>query len=243
MTPDRSSAEGVGELDRDSPVPLYHQLEQALLRLVTTETMAAGSRFPSETELCARFGVTRPTVRQALDRLVRVGVLRRERGRGTFVASVPEAPPHDPETTRVVKVVMPSLTELIHLRVLAGVVDQAHDEGLQVVLTHSGGRPASQERELADVAGTDGVLLWPVGETPRRSPALLDLASQGIPVVFVDRYLDGDFDHVVVDDETGAYDLTTHLIDLGHRRIAFVHAESTALSSVRLRHRGYRAAM
>jgi len=224
------------ELDRHSPVPLYHQLERALLEFIVGSQMVADARFPSESELSARFGVTRPTVRQALERLVQVGVLRRERGRGTYVATVPDAQ-HDstPAQAPIVKVIMPSLTDLIHLRVLAGVVDEAHRQGIQVLLAHSDNRRSAQERELTATADCAGVALWPINDTA--STALEQVRG---PVVFLDRYLDDRHDRVGVDDIGGADALTTHLAAYGHRRIAFIHAEPRQLSSIRLRLQGYR---
>ncbi|HVX44167.1 MAG TPA: GntR family transcriptional regulator [Mycobacteriales bacterium] len=223
-----------GRLDRLSPVPLYHQLERALLELIVGSGMAPDARFPSESELSERFGVTRPTVRQALERLVRVGVLRKERGRGTYVATVPDRPlepePADPPT---VKVIMPSLTDLIHLRVLAGIVDEAHRRQVQVLLAHSDNRRPAQDRELAGAAACAGVVLWPIKDGG-------GLPATGPPVVFLDRYLDAEHDHVVVDDIGGAGAVTDHLAGCGHRRIAFVHAEPRSLSSVGRRLDGYR---
>lgn len=229
---------GLDGLDRHSPVPLYHQLERALLELIVDNGLAPDARFPSESELSARFGVTRPTVRQALERLVRVGVLRRERGRGTYVAAVPELRSSD----LTVKVIMPSLSDLIHLRVLAGIVDEAHRQGVQVILAHSDGKRAAQERELDRAVGLSGVVLWPVNESAR-SQALARLNAAGTPVVLMDRYLDARADHVVVDDEHGAVAVTDHLVGLGHKRIAFIHGEPMRLSSVRLRFQGYRASL
>lgn len=228
-------------LDRRSPVPLYHQLEQALLELIVGSGMTPDARFPSESELSAHFGVTRPTVRQALDRLVQVGVLRRERGRGTYVAAVPNARAERTSAGQgpIMKVVMPSLTDLLHLRVLAGVVDQAHDEGMQVILAHSDGRRSSQERELAGAGESAGVLLWPVGGAGR-SEALDGLRESGMPIVQMDRYVDPRDDHVVLEDVSGASAMTAHLVEQGHRRIAFVHNEPVRISSVRNRLLGYR---
>lgn len=224
------------QLDRHSPVPLYHQLERALLELIVGAEMAPDARFPSETELSARFGVTRPTVRQALERLVQVGVLRKERGRGTYVAAVPDTVHQaTPAQKPIVKVIMPSLTDLIHLRVLSGVVDEAHRQGIQVLLAHSDNRRAAQERELAATEDCAGVALWPINDTA--SAALEQLR---VPIVFLDRYLDPGQDHVVVDDIGGAGAVIDHLADLGHRRIAFIHAEPRQLSSIRLRLQGYR---
>ncbi len=56
------------------------------LRSLVTHELAVGDAVPSERLLCERFGVSRMTVRQAVDALVVEGLLEREQGRGTFVA-------------------------------------------------------------------------------------------------------------------------------------------------------------
>ena len=73
-------------LDSDSPVPLYHQLAEVLRRQMEAERWAPGRKLPSENELCRAYGVTRPTVRQALEGLLREGLVSKRRGLGTFVA-------------------------------------------------------------------------------------------------------------------------------------------------------------
>ncbi|THB64782.1 MAG: GntR family transcriptional regulator, partial [Desulfovibrio sp.] len=73
-------------LNRKSPVPLYHQLAEILLAAIRTSTYAEGERIPSEHALAQQYSIGRPTVRQAIDSLVRKGVLIRKRGSGTFVA-------------------------------------------------------------------------------------------------------------------------------------------------------------
>jgi GntR family transcriptional regulator len=56
------------------------------LRSLVTHELDVGDAIPSERLLCERFGVSRMTVRQAVDALVVEGLLEREQGRGTFVA-------------------------------------------------------------------------------------------------------------------------------------------------------------
>jgi GntR family transcriptional regulator len=72
-------------LNSQSPKPLYHQLADILLNRTRTGEYPPGSRIPSEHQLAASYGIGRPTVRQAIDLLVRKGVLARKRGSGTFV--------------------------------------------------------------------------------------------------------------------------------------------------------------
>lgn len=67
------------------PVLKYVRVRDYLRSLVTHE-LAVGDAIPSERLLCERFGVSRMTVRQAVDALVVEGLLQREQGRGTFVA-------------------------------------------------------------------------------------------------------------------------------------------------------------
>jgi len=77
-------------LNPQSPLPLYHQLAERLLEGIRRGEYPAGSRIPAETALARRFGIGRPTVRQATDLLVRRRRLERRRGSGTYVVEPPE---------------------------------------------------------------------------------------------------------------------------------------------------------
>ncbi|HLH67700.1 MAG TPA: GntR family transcriptional regulator [Candidatus Dormibacteraeota bacterium] len=70
-------------LDRSSGVPLHRQIRERLAAAI--ERSRDARAFPSDRELSAVFGVSRLTVRQAVDALVRDGVLYRVQGKGTFV--------------------------------------------------------------------------------------------------------------------------------------------------------------
>jgi GntR family transcriptional regulator len=65
---------------------LKHVRVRDYLRSLVTHELSAGDTIPSERLLCEQFGVSRMTVRQAVDALVVEGLLDREQGRGTFVA-------------------------------------------------------------------------------------------------------------------------------------------------------------
>lgn len=73
-------------LDRGSPVPFHYQLQLQLRDAIRRGDLVAGARLPPEVDLARQTGVSRYTMRQAIDALVRDGSLRRERGRGTTVA-------------------------------------------------------------------------------------------------------------------------------------------------------------
>lgn len=74
-------------IDRNSPIPYYHQLKQLIIADIAESDRRPGDRLPGDEALCATFGVSRTVVRQALGELETAGVVVREKGRGTFVAS------------------------------------------------------------------------------------------------------------------------------------------------------------
>ena len=80
-----------GRIDRHSPVPFYFQMAAALEHEISAGRWTAGSRIPSEPELCKSFGISRSVVRQALQRLEQEGLIIRRKGFGTLRRRV-EAP-------------------------------------------------------------------------------------------------------------------------------------------------------
>jgi GntR family transcriptional regulator len=77
--------------DRQAKVPLYHQISENFRELIRSGRLKSGESVPSEWELSDLYGVSRLTVRRALDELVRDGLLNRRQGVGTFVASSSQA--------------------------------------------------------------------------------------------------------------------------------------------------------
>jgi GntR family transcriptional regulator len=73
-------------IDRTSPVPYHFQLSELLEQEIQERRWERGCRLPGEMTLCAHFGVSRTTVRQALSRLEQEGLVVRDKGRGCFVA-------------------------------------------------------------------------------------------------------------------------------------------------------------
>jgi DNA-binding GntR family transcriptional regulator len=72
-------------VDRSSPVPLYFQVAGRLEQLIESGQMPVGGRLENEVELAERLGVSRPTMRRAIQYLVERGVLVRKRGIGTQI--------------------------------------------------------------------------------------------------------------------------------------------------------------
>jgi GntR family transcriptional regulator len=72
-------------IDRASPVPLYYQVAQELQRAIEAGELEPGTRLDNEIALAEHLGLSRPTMRHAIEYLVQRGLLVRKRGVGTQV--------------------------------------------------------------------------------------------------------------------------------------------------------------
>lgn len=73
------------DLERSGPIPLYFQVAQRIEKAILDGTLPAGSRLENEVSLGERLGLSRPTIRRAIQDLVDKGLLVRRRGIGTQV--------------------------------------------------------------------------------------------------------------------------------------------------------------
>lgn len=144
--------------------------------------------------------------------------------------------------TSTIALVITDITNPFFTTIARGVEDAAKEHGFTVMY---GNTDESQEEEIAYLTvliqkQVDGVLLVPSHD----SQASIDLLQQHkIPFVILDRRIpDADVDTVRGDSIGGAYTITCHLIDLGHRNIAFLGGPSH-ISTARERLFGYRQAL
>ena len=72
-------------LEKNSFIPMYFQIQTRLLKQIQSGQLQAGDMLPGEDELCRLHGVSRMTARQSLQALKQQGLVRSEKGRGTFV--------------------------------------------------------------------------------------------------------------------------------------------------------------
>lgn len=79
-------------IDAQSPTPLYHQVFSILRDRIRAGVQPAGDILPGEQDLTRLFGVSRITVKRALNELAAAGLVTRHRGRGTVVTFNPALP-------------------------------------------------------------------------------------------------------------------------------------------------------
>lgn len=77
-------------VDLDGPEPLYEQIAAILIARIEDGTYPPRRRIPSEAGIVDEFGVSRPTARSAIQLLVERGLVVTARGKGSYVAGLPE---------------------------------------------------------------------------------------------------------------------------------------------------------
>jgi DNA-binding LacI/PurR family transcriptional regulator len=239
-------------LKRDVQAPaLYLQLVQIFRDKIARGEWPPDTQIPIELDLADSYGVSRNTIRQALNVLVQDGLLERTQGRGTFVrapgaASVAEAI-RAPACEKRIGVVLSHSGDQLNMEILLGVEQACRSRGYELSFSYSNDNGDVQQRDVARLraGGVCGFIIFPLSDE-EESQAITQLHTDGLPLVLVDRYLPTiETDYVGVDNMNGGYRATEHLLILGHRRIGFAHERIAGLttSSVRERWQGYRNAL
>ena len=144
-------------------------------------------------------------------------------------------------SSRLIGLVVADIENPFFASVFRGVEQVATSLGMSVALFNTDEDP-SRERACLQVIAAERPAGLIVASTNGCDPELLALRDLGIPMVAIDRRLNAfDCDTVLLDNEAAAFDATTHLIGLGHRRIAMVSGPRSASTAIE-RESGYRRA-
>ncbi|HEX9015403.1 MAG TPA: LacI family DNA-binding transcriptional regulator, partial [Chloroflexota bacterium] len=190
-------------------------------------------------DVANRAGVSTMTVSRVVNRSGYISRETRERVEKAIIelGYVPNALARSlrVKQTRTIALVLTDISNPFFTTIARGAEDVASQRGFSVMLCNSDESEAKEIEYLNILLQkqVDGVLLVPARGSKE---SLLVLQSHGVPVVVVDRLIgDADVDMVRADTELGAYELTRHLLDLGHRRIAALtgpRGVSTAMDRV-----------
>jgi LacI family transcriptional regulator len=143
-------------------------------------------------------------------------------------------------TSRIVGVIVSDLSNQFYAALAAGIEQTLRESNYQMLLL---GDNSSTAQELAGARTFLSLRAPGVIMTPASGATAELLASRGVPVVEADRRLaTASCDAVVIDNERGAREAVSHLLELGHERIALLVARTTWTTDAG-RLEGYRAAL
>lgn len=128
-------------------------------------------------------------------------------------------------STRLLGLVLPTLTNPIFARMVMAIEEWAYQHGYAVLLMHSHNDPPREEQCLRRLLSrrVDGLFISPASRMEAHSKVYEELQGSGLPVVILGsraKFCAG-FPCVESDDAAASANVTRHLLELGHRRIAF----------------------
>ena len=219
----------------------------------------AGDLLPAERRLAERLQVDRRTVRLAITRLVKSGLVTREPHCRPVVASVEQEAAAPASAVSAVSSFVALLmwhggsqferTQTSQQRIFWGMNQALAESGRHAVFMDLGDKVGTEPENAAREAeqmryavrhGFGGVVFYPYAYQSNR--ALIEEVRQAIPLVAIDRRGGAETDFVGVDNYGAMYDTVRHLIDQGHSRIAYV-TKCEQIAAVQDRTRGYLDAM
>jgi DNA-binding LacI/PurR family transcriptional regulator len=228
-------------LQSRQPLPLHAKLREALRLQIEDGLLQPGALLPSERILGETLGVSRSTVRQAINALIQDGLLQSVPGKGTFVLARTEAANGRGLIALIVSrpnfhFFYPQLAAAFEMAVRKanyGLIMSLHGDQVDILL--------ERLDELTQAQSIAGIALAPprFGDLNR---VVAKAKQLGLPLVFIGRNPGNQpIDAVSVDNVQIGMRATQHLIDLGHRRI--LHIGFTDYSTGIERAEGYRQAM
>lgn len=228
------------EISRDSSLPLHIQLLDDLRHQILTGVLKAHERLPSEWELVNALGISRATIQRAWQAAQQEGLIYRVAGKGTFVGERRAKN----SAQLVVGLIVPDFRGSTSARTLSGAERLLRQQGYSVRVASTEYSVDEEDRILKQMSdeGVRGCILWAV-KGAQKSSYVSKLIGE-MPVVLIDRPVDGlKLPCVSSNNYAGATEAMKHLLELGHRRIAFVARPHTELWTVAERLRAYQDAM
>lgn len=219
--------------------PKYYDLMEELRKKILDGEIRAGEKLPSENELSASYGVSRQTVRKALQILQSEGYVYAEHGRGTFCSEMLR---HTHKSNNIA-VVTTYLSDYIFPRVIRGIDEVMSENGYSIMLKHTNNSRSREAVCLEELIkkDIDGLIIEPSKSQIfcRHTNLYEMLDGYKIPYVFIQgRYSQmKQKPHIILDDCKGSFLATDYMISLGHRDIigVFKADDSQGIE----RHKGY----
>ena len=220
-------------------LPRYQRIKHDVKQRIESGDLRPGEQTPTELELAEQYEVNRLTVNKALSQLVQEDYLYRERGRGTFVKR------REPKAGPVIHVVAMrptlfspfthSLDWFMDYNIFSGVVEACKELRCQMrFLDWSTGELPSASDGVKPSVVLMSMNLKVVGAL-QSSGCTVAVSYYPVP--------EGTCSNVITDWEGAMYDATTHLVRLGHERIALLAGESARDPKQKSRIEGYARAV
>jgi len=201
-------------------------------------------------DIAARAGVSIMTVSKALRDAKDISPATRERIRklAQEMEYVPDLSAQLMRSgkTRLFGLIISAATNPIYARIMMAIEERAHEFGHDLLFAHSLNQPSREEACIRRflLRRVDGLFITPVYRLTPTAAAYEEIRRFNVPTVILGHrgLFCSQFANVETDDIAASYAVTKHLIELGHKRIAYFTGP-TVSPSAQERYEGYRRAL
>ncbi|NLX71454.1 MAG: substrate-binding domain-containing protein [Clostridiales bacterium] len=225
--------------------PLYEQIFEHYRDKIVNRELMPGDQLPTEMEMAEIFGVSRITTKRALEELEREGLIYRKRGQGSFVLDLFQKKPNQPGAKNVISIIIPSTSMRgRNMDYVQGATDAVNKKGYYLTIHMT--EDEKHERDLLlsiPKDGISGLIYYPISRS--HFDLLYTMHITGYPIVTIDKHYESmPISYVISDNFNGTYEAVSHLVELGHKKIAYLAFSAIeSISTVRQRFFGYCTAM
>lgn len=222
----------------------YMRIYRDLKDAIHSGKYAANSQIPTEAELQKVYGVSRITLKKAMELLRDDGLICRFPGKGTFVSYDTATGMSVDQPTirpRTIGVMIPHIYSSFGSMLLAGVSRQANARGC-CLMTGLYYESVDEENDIIRrliASGCAGIIVVPFHSNEGSNYGIVNCAMSDYPIVMADRYMEGlSLPYVGSDHESASLAAMEHLFSLGHKNIGLISSAPTTTAIID-RERGY----
>jgi len=228
-----------------SNTPLYSVIYNKIKQQIISGELSPGTRLSTEMEIASENSVSRITATRALKELEQNGLIRRRKGSGSYVNEPDQwhsggSKTGKENTLSIISLIIP-FDEVFSSDFLAGIEEAADKKGCFVTFHNSRDTPETEKEIIENLIekGSRGIIVYPT-MTPGNMDLFSRLMIRRFPLVLIDRMIPGlEIPLVGTDNNQAFYNITSHLIELGHKRIIFAGSMVYSISSELDRYSGF----
>jgi DNA-binding LacI/PurR family transcriptional regulator len=206
---------------KEKELPLFVQFKDLLRGAIASGIYKPGEKLESERELIESSQLSYPTISRALKELAEEGWITRKIGSGTFVSGSYQ---HGPKQLKKIAVLYYDTTTPAFEKMFAGILRQCNEYEIEPVRMATGINDVNVQKIMDELnaQAIDGIIALPFGSI-ELAVCFTKLVQKKFPIVIAGTYFHLlRCDSVAINDEKGAYEVTKHLLRLGHKKLVFI---------------------
>ncbi|MFV0556502.1 MAG: GntR family transcriptional regulator [Lactovum sp.] len=201
----------------------YQEIADEIRQKIQSQEYLVDAAIPTESQLQKIYSVSRHTVRAAVDVLVNEGVLRKEKGSGTYVNALTIKKTNH----KTIGVITTYMSDYIFPSIIRGIEQELSKKGYSLLLASTNNDYLREKKSLEKMIdfGVDGLIVEPT-RSNLYNPNLaiyVNLKEQNIPMVMINAvYEELDIPYICFDDQEVGYQATDYLIKKNHQNILLI---------------------